>query len=152
MRRKERETAYEEAVKILRGCMFATVALRGGEYPYAVPMHFGLSEEGGLALYFHCALEGKKLALIGSGVRAAFSAVRFCENIPPKGEVCTASARYESVFGEGELSPVFGEEKARGLRLLLEHYAIAGELPPAAENRVCVLKFTVRTLTGKRHL
>ena len=65
MRRHDRETSYEEAVTILRGCPYATVAFHGGEYPYTVPMHFGVAEEdGALVLYFHGAKEGKKLDLL----------------------------------------------------------------------------------------
>ena len=153
MRRHDRETSYEEAVTILRGCPFATVAFHGGEYPYAVPMHFGVAEENdALVLYFHGAKEGKKLGLLAENSRVAFSAVRFCENVPPKnGIACTATARFESVFGEGELSPVSGEDAERGLRVLLAQNGMKGEIPPAALAKTCVLRLSVGSLTGKRH-
>ena len=143
MRRHDRETSYEEAVTILRGCPFATVAFHGGEYPCAVPMHFGVAEENGaLVLYFHGAKEGKKLGLLAENSRVAFSAVRFCENVPP---------RFESVFGEGELSPVSGEDAERGLRVLLAQNGMEGEIQPAALAKTCVLRLSVSSLTGKRH-
>lgn len=153
MRRHDRETSYEEAVTILRGCPFATVAFHGGEYPYAVPMHFGVAEENdALVLYFHGAKEGKKHGLLAENRRVAFSAVRFCENVPPKnGIACTATARFESVFGEGELSPVSGEDAERGLRVLLAQNGMKGEIPPAALAKTCVLRLSVSSLTGKRH-
>ena len=153
MRRHDRETSYEEAVTILRGCPFATVAFHGGEYPYAVPMHFGVAEENGaLVLYFHGAKEGKKLGLLAENSRVAFSAVRYCENVPPKnGIACTATARFESVFGEGELSPVSGEDAERGLRVLLAQNGMKGEIPPAALAKTCVPRLSVSPPTGKRH-
>ena len=153
MRRHDRETSNEEAVAILRGCKYVTVAFHGGEYPYVVPMHFGTAEEdGALVLYFHGAQEGRKLALRAKDSRVAFSAVRLCENVPPKGGVaCTATARFESVFGEGELSPVSGEDAERGLRVLLAQNGMEGEISPAALAKTCVLRLVVRLLTGKRH-
>ena len=153
MRRSDRETSYEEAVTILRACLYVTVSFHGGEYPYAVPMHFGVAEEGGvLALYFHGAAEGKKHDLLARDCRVGFSAVRYCENVPPaNGIACTATARYESVFGEGEMRAVSGEEAARGLRLLLSQNGMEGELSPAAVARTRVYKLIVQTLTGKRH-
>lgn len=153
MRRYDRETSYEEAVEILRGCPYATVAFHGGEYPYAVPMHFGIAEEdGALALYFHGAKEGKKHDLLARNSRVAFSAVKSCENIPPRGgAACTATARFESVFGEWEMAPLAGEERERGLRALLARYGMAGGFLPDVLSRTCVLKLTVSSLTGKRH-
>lgn len=153
MRRRDRETSYEEAVAVLRGCKYVTVALHGGEYPYAVPMHFGVAEEdGALVLYFHGAKEGRKLALLAKDRRVAFSAVRLCENVPPKGGVaCTATARFESVFGEGEMAPVAGEAAERGIRALLMQNGMEGEIAPAALAKTCVLRLVVRSLTGKRH-
>ena len=153
MRRHDRETSYRDAVAILQGCRYVTIAFHGGEYPYAVPMHFGLTEEAGaLTLWFHGADEGKKLDLLRRDARVAFSAVRFCKDVPPLGEIaCTATARFESVFGEGELFIAAECEKERGLRALLSHGGMTGTLPPAALARVCVLKLRVDTLSVKRH-
>lgn len=153
MRRHDRETSYEDALKILRGCPYVTVAFHGEKYPYAVPMHFGVAvENGALALYFHGAKAGKKLDLLAKDSRVAFSAVRFCENIPPRGGVaCTATARFESVFGEGELQMLSGTDAERGLRCLLAQNDMEGEIAPAALAKTCVLRLAVRSLTGKRH-
>lgn len=152
MRRKDRETSFEDAVDILRGCPFVTVIFHDEPYPYAVPMHFGMASEGGMpVLYFHGAREGRKHSLLAMDAHVAFSGVRFCRDIPPAGGVaCTAAAEFESVFGEGEMRAVKGSEAERGLRLLLAHSGMSGELSAAAVSRVCVLRLTVQGLTGKR--
>lgn len=152
MRRSERETSYADAVMILRGSPYATVVFHDAPYPYAVPMHFGMtSENGAPVLYFHGASEGRKHALLARDNRVAFSAVRVCKDVPPAGGVaCTAAAEFESVFGEGEMCVVTGGEAEEGLRLLLAHSGMTGEIPPSALAKVCVLKLTVKRLTGKR--
>lgn len=66
MRRKEREIKdTSELVKILSKTCVGTLSVSGGEYPYAVPLNFGFSEnDGEFKVYFHCASEGKKIELI----------------------------------------------------------------------------------------
>lgn len=154
MRRSERETDRAEAVEILRGCPYITVAFSGDAYPYAVPMHFGMEEGEGLTLWLHGAGEGKRRALLAKNSRVAFSGVRTFQNVPPSGGIpCSATARYESVFGEGEMHIVTGEEAERGLRLLLRRCGMPcdGAFSPAALNKTCVFRLSVASLTGKRH-
>ena len=152
MRRAEYQTTYREAVEILRGCPYVTVAFAGDAYPYAVPMHFGMEEDDGLTLWFHGAAEGKKQVLLAHNCRVAFSGVRSVQNVPPVGgAACMATARYESVFGEGEMRPVTGTEAQAGLRRLLAHGGMpCGVFLPDVLGRTCVLKLSVSSLTGKR--
>ena len=153
MRRSERETTPQEALQILEGCAYLTLAVKGDDFPYAVPVHFGMEMRGGMpALYFHGARAGKKHALLAADGRVAFSAVRFCENVPPAGEAaCTATARYESVCGEGRAACVEGAEAEHGLMLLLSHAGMGGALPRAAVEKTCVCRIDVCSLHGKRH-
>ena len=102
MRRHDRETSYRDAVAILQGCRYVTIAFHGGEYPYAVPMHFGLTEESGaLTLWFHGADEGKSsifCAAMGASpfLRSVF--VRTCrlrgrQPAPPRRVLRASSAK-----------------------------------------------------------
>ena len=60
MRRKDRERDRAFGLAVIDSCEYGTVALQGDE-PYCLPLSLvRVGEE----LYFHCALEGKKLELL----------------------------------------------------------------------------------------
>ena len=60
MRRKDRERDREFALAVIDQCEYGTVAIQGEE-PYCLPLSLvRVGEE----LYFHCALEGKKIDLL----------------------------------------------------------------------------------------
>jgi nitroimidazol reductase NimA-like FMN-containing flavoprotein (pyridoxamine 5'-phosphate oxidase superfamily) len=68
MRRKDREvTDRSEILAIMKQCDVCRIAFACDEYPYIVPMNFGLTEtDGEVTLYFHSALEissRKKISL-----------------------------------------------------------------------------------------
>ena len=60
MRRKDRERDREFAFAVIDECEYGTVAIQGDE-PYCLPLSLVRVGED---LYFHCALEGKKLDLL----------------------------------------------------------------------------------------
>lgn len=62
MRRKDREiTDVQEILNIIRKCDVCRIAMNDGDFPYIVPLNFGLDVQGEqVYLYFHGALEGKK--------------------------------------------------------------------------------------------
>ncbi len=60
MRRKDRERDREFGLKVIDECEYGTMAIQG-EQPYCLPLSLVRVGED---LYFHCALEGKKLDLL----------------------------------------------------------------------------------------
>ena len=62
MRRRDREiTDKQDILEVMRKCDVCRIALHDGDYPYIVPLNFGLQVENDMpVLYFHGALEGKK--------------------------------------------------------------------------------------------
>ena len=66
MRRKDREiTDFNEIIEIIRKCDCCRLAFNDKDFPYIVPLNFGLHVDGDkVELYFHCAKEGTKLDLI----------------------------------------------------------------------------------------
>ncbi|MBR2934850.1 MAG: pyridoxamine 5'-phosphate oxidase family protein [Oscillospiraceae bacterium] len=60
MRRKDRERDLEFGLAVIDECEYGTVAIQGDE-PYCLPLSL---VRIGDDLYFHCALEGKKLDLL----------------------------------------------------------------------------------------
>lgn len=71
MRRKDRERGQEFAYDVIDRCQYGVMAL-AGEEPYCVPLSFVRVDD---ALYFHCALQGRKLDLLRSDSRVCVSFV-----------------------------------------------------------------------------
>lgn len=71
MRRKDREiTDFNEIMNIINKCDVCRLALFDEDYPYIVPLNFGVDKEDDqLYLYFHCANQGKKLDLLNKTIR-----------------------------------------------------------------------------------
>ncbi len=63
-RRSDREIKNaEEMDAIIRSQKFMTIAMCSGNEPYLVTLSFGYDKEHN-CLYFHCATDGKKLAIL----------------------------------------------------------------------------------------
>ena len=71
MRRSNREiTDRNEILQVMERCDVCRLALNDGEYPYILPLNFGMEQAGEqIILYFHGATEGKKLDLIAKDPR-----------------------------------------------------------------------------------
>ena len=67
MRRSDREvTKFSDIIAIIEKCDVCRLALNDEDYPYILPLNFGINitEDNNLELYFHGASEGTKLKLI----------------------------------------------------------------------------------------
>lgn len=152
MRRSDREiTAFDDIVAVLSRCDVVRLALNDKDYPYIVPLNFGMEVDGGvLVLYFHSALEGKKLDLIRADNRASFEADRGHELVSDESKgYCTMN--YESVIGRGVIEEITGEqEKINALDILVKKYHTGGfGFSRTAVPHTAVYKLTVSELTGK---
>lgn len=154
MRRKEREIKdTSELVKILSKNCVGTLSLGGGEYPYAVPLNFGFSEnDGEFKVYFHCASEGKKIELIKKNPKVCFE-VHTMERITGEGEsACVYSCAYESVIGFGCARELTShDEKKEALIKIMEN--CTGREFGFNENQtrgVTVFEIAFSEVTGKR--
>lgn len=58
MRRTDREIKeFNEIIEVIKKCDVCRLALHDEEYPYIVPLNFGMQlENGKVVLYFHGAL------------------------------------------------------------------------------------------------
>lgn len=152
MRRKDREiTEFDAMIDVIRKCDVCRIALNDGDFPYIVPLNFGLEVQGEqVFLYFHAAREGKKLELIAKDNRASFE--MDCEHkfiLYEERMSCTMG--YASVMGHGTIEIVPEEEKFRALKLLMRQYH-AEDFPFNQDMMqvTTVLKLTVTDMTGKR--
>ena len=152
MRRKDREiTDFQEILAIMEKCDVCRIALHDGDFPYIVPLNFGLDVQGEqVFFYFHAAAEGKKLELIARDNRAAFEMDCGHSLILDEPHMSCTMA-YESVMGRGTFELVPEEEKHSALKILMRHYHAEDFAFNTAPIKVTtVLKMTVTDLTAKR--
>jgi len=154
MRRKDREVKDIKGIEeILLQCSTCHVAMVDNGSPYVVPLSYGYRILNGnmLALYFHCALEGRKLDVLRRNNRVCFEMAN--EGEPVHAETpCNSGYYYASVIGFGEA--VFVEdvdEKSKALSIIFSHQT--GEniaFSPEQTKSVCVFKIVSTDFTGKK--
>jgi len=116
LRRKDRAISAEEAVEVLKKAEYgvlSTVSPDGS--PYGVPLNFCMIDK---ALYFHCAVEGRKIDNFEKTAAVSFCAVGATELMPEK-----FGTKYESVIVSGTISEVFEKEKQAALEGLVKKYS-----------------------------
>jgi nitroimidazol reductase NimA-like FMN-containing flavoprotein (pyridoxamine 5'-phosphate oxidase superfamily) len=154
MRRSDREIKeFDEIIKVMEKCDVCRLALFDQEYPYILPLNFGMQVQGGqIVLYFHGALEGKKYELIEKNNKAGFEMdCTYRLIVDEESQNCTME--YESVIGNGIVEFVDEDEKLEALDLLMRHYRqedfpINIKVLPHTK----VFKLTVNSLTGKARM
>jgi nitroimidazol reductase NimA-like FMN-containing flavoprotein (pyridoxamine 5'-phosphate oxidase superfamily) len=153
MRRAESEiTSRASLDSILRKARVLFLALRDGEAPYVVPLCFGYETD---TLYVHSALSGTKIDLIRAHPAVGFSA---CTDVIliPGAAACDFGLSAQSVAGTGKARILAnGTEGARGLDLIMRHYAEgeAAEAPvyrPGSLSRTCVIAIHIESLRGRQ--
>ncbi len=152
MRRKDREiTDFHEIIEIIKKCDVCRIALNDEEFPYIVPMNFGLDVEGEqVYFYFHAAMEGKKLELIEKDNRATFE--MDCDHkfiLYEERMSCTMG--YASVIGHGYIENVADEDKYEALKILMRQYHAEDFKFNTDMMKVTkVLRMRVTDMVGKR--
>lgn len=155
MRRNDREIRdFDEILEVMKKCDVCRIAMHGGEYPYMVPLNFGMAVDGQqITLYFHGAQTGMKYDLLSRNNKVCFEMdcghMLFTEMERGNCTMC-----YESVIGFGVVEDVPEEQKKEALDILMEHYPVpAGfHYNEAIVPHTRVLKLTVESLTGKRRV
>ena len=150
MRKFQREIKnFEEIVAIIDKCDTVRLGLYADDYPYIVPLSFGYeSENGKITIYFHCATEGKKINLIRKDSRVCAEFDVF-NGYVDTGHSLTAD--YESVICFGNVEFCSGEEKVKGIKLLLKHakhpeYSAeeCAAMPIVAVYKIILTQFTAK--------
>lgn len=151
MRRKDREvTKMEDILAIIRKCDVCRIALHDEEYPYILPLNFGMDvKEGTIELYFHGALEGTKYKLIQKDNRACFE-MDCSHKLVTDTAHGSCTMEYESVIGQGRIEVLAENEKYAALQILMKQYhqedfPFNQDIIPQTN----VFKLTVEHVTGK---
>ena len=152
MRRRDREIKeFNEILQVILDCDSLVLGLNDGEFPYLVPLNFGIDiEDGQLYIYFHCANEGKKLDLIKKNHRASFE-MDHAHQLVLNDEKMSCTMEYESVTGKGFIEIVSEDKKIKGLKILMKHYHVS-EFPFSMKpvKNTTVFRLKVIELKGKR--
>jgi nitroimidazol reductase NimA-like FMN-containing flavoprotein (pyridoxamine 5'-phosphate oxidase superfamily) len=122
----------------------------GDGKPYVVPVCF-VFDVG--RIYFHCALEGKKLDNIRANPSVCFSVYEVLGMGVGADRPCNSWAYFRSVMASGTARILEGDEKLRPLRLLAEKFAggPVAEMPADSVGRTCVVEITIDEVSGKKN-
>jgi len=154
MRRKDREITDINAIEeILLQCKTCHLAMIDGDTPYIVPLSYGykLLDGGVLELYFHSALEGRKLDILKRNNKVCFEVSS--EGEPIHSETpCNSGYYFSSVIGFGDA--VFidnADDKCEALSVMFK-YQTSKDVTFTAEQAesVCVFKVVSTNFTGKK--
>ena len=154
MRRDDREISdISEIYEILERCTTINLGMYAEDYPYVIPMTFGCGpEDGKIAVYFHCAGEGRKWELLHKDNRVCVEA-HIYERVEQKGSD-DITAKYESVIGFGKAQLIEDQkEKVEVIKIILDHYNSSGFPVTSCKglNRVEVYKIVLDKVSGKRN-
>jgi len=154
MRKKDREiTDIKEIINIIKKCQVCRIGIFDDEYPYIIPLNFGYSYKNEkLSLYFHSAVEGKKLDLIEKNNKAAFEMDCSTELISSNSP-CGYSMNYESVCGNGKIEILDNDKKIKGLKYLMKNYSNKDYSDADFKDKILkittVLELKVNAIVGK---
>ena len=160
MRRARQRLSDEHARQLLadHGATNGVLALCDGDVPYQVPLSYvyeGPSDaypQG--AVYFHCALKGRKLDIAAANPRASFCVVTSDDVVPDE-----FTTHYRDVIACGRLEVVEDEDE-RHHALTALGLAYAGDMPNRGEltqqeidksaAATCVLALRIEEICGKQ--
>jgi nitroimidazol reductase NimA-like FMN-containing flavoprotein (pyridoxamine 5'-phosphate oxidase superfamily) len=148
MRRMDKEITDRDVIDaIINESKFCRLGLSEDDRPYIVPVSFGYD---GAALYFHGALEGKKIDILRKNSNVCFEFDSDGESIS-SGESCSWSVRYKSVIGYGKARLLEdADSKLSALEIIMRHYSEKSfDYPEEALNKTAVIQVDIETITGK---
>jgi len=157
MRRQDREiTDIGEKINVIKKCKVCRIGLSENNVPYIVPLNYGYSFENGvLTLFFHSALEGKKLDILKNNNNACFEID--CDTKLVEAEnACNYGYAFKSIIGYGKVVILENtDEKIHGLTMIMKHQTdkeTVYEFTHEQVKNICVYKMLVESFTGKQRL
>lgn len=147
LRRKDRAITEDEAIAVLTKAEYGVLSTVSpdGE-PYGVPLNFCILDN---SIYFHCAMEGRKIDYIEKNNSVSFCVVGDTEILPEK-----FGTRYESVIVSGKIEEVCDTHKQTALEGLLKKYSLnyfekGLEYIETLKSKTRVFKIGIRHVSGK---
>lgn len=149
MRRKDKKVTDEILIQeILKKSFICRIALFDQEYPYVVPLNYGYKNN---ALFFHCAIQGKKIDLIKKNNKVGFEIEQNHEIL--KSEIsCKWTTKYRSIMGQGKIEIISDfEKKKEGLDIIMQHHGKKdNKYNEKIVEKILILKLEIVNLSGKQ--
>lgn len=148
LRRKDKEiTDSGEIEGVIKKATVCRLGLVDKDEAYIVPVNFGYERN---AIYFHSAVEGRKVELIKRNNKVCFE-IEADVGIE-KTDKSNCSVKYRSVIGKGRAYILeSNEEKLRGLKSIMRQ-CTGGEYSFSEErlDSVVVVEIKIENITGKQ--
>lgn len=147
IRRQDRVIREEEAMDLLNTVEYGVLSTVSADgQPYGVPLNFCVIDR---CIYFHSAVEGRKIDNIKHNKSVSFCLVGKTEVLPDK-----FSTKYESAIASGLVEEVFDHEKQTALEGLLYKYSPewidkGKKYIDGLREKTRVFKITINNLSGK---
>ena len=149
MRRADKEITSKAAIEgIISRSLVCRLALADENRPYIVPLCFGYKDN---SLYFHSAVQGKKIDIIKKNNRVCFEFDIDSEVIKAD-KACEWGLQYKSVVGFGQASFLEdSESKRRALDIIMKQYSGESSAYPEAKlKHTVIIKVDIQHMTGKQ--
>lgn len=149
MRRADKEITSKAAIEgIISRSLVCRLALADENRPYIVPLCFGYKDN---SLYFHSAVQGKKIDIIKKNNRVCFEFDIDSEVIKAD-KACEWGLQYKSVVGFGQASFLEdSESKRRALDIIMKQYSGESSAYPEAKlKHTVIIKVDIEHMTGKQ--
>ena len=150
IRRQDRLLPEEKAYDLLKKGEYGTLSMVSEEGTgYGIPINF-VYDEGQDCIYFHCAMEGKKLRCLEKNNRVSFCTIGKTSVI--SNQFTTA---YESVMVNGTMDIHLSDpERRHGLSFLLDKYCpndkvIGLKYIEKSFHRTNVIRLNISSCSGK---
>jgi uncharacterized protein len=147
MRRREKEiTDFEEIGKIMSEAKVCHLGFIDEDEPYVVPVNFGYM---GNHIYFHSALEGRKVSIIKRNSKVCFNIIADWE-VEENPNQC--KVKFRSVTGSGTANIVEDhEERVVALkRIMLQNLGHEYDFPSGWSDTTLVVRIDIHNIKGKQ--
>ncbi len=152
LRRKDKEITNEAEVRaILREAQHVTIAMSLGDEPYLVTLSHGY-DDGNDRIYFHCAMEGKKVEILRENPRVWGQAL--VDNGYQQG---SCDHLYRTTQFHGWVTFIDDqEEREHALRIMIRHLdedpekIIDEQITPHSTGRILIGRIDIDHMSGKK--
>lgn len=151
MRRKDREKDIDFAKRVFEECEYATIAMLDTDSnPYCIPISPVIYSD---VIYFHCAIQGRKLDCIKNSNNVCISAVSYTNLLPDR-----FTTEYKSAVAKGICEIVTDEDEILfALKLITQKYALSNmnAFSQEVENsigKLYIVKINIYSITGKENI
>ncbi len=149
MRRQDKEIQDPAVLRhILEAAQVCRLGLCRDSVPYIVPVSFGYDGED---IYFHTAMEGRKLDFLAVNNRICFELEHEVAVIPHDARACHWSFSFYCIIGYGMVEELTADaDRLRGLQQVMRHYS-GRQWDLQAEHlaKVRVWRLRIESLSGK---